>query len=55
MNKIFVISLLLLVSFSKKHTTIDEDNVCLNDKCGVQINECFEDYECFEAISECAP
>ncbi|CAD8208849.1 unnamed protein product [Paramecium pentaurelia] len=55
MNKIFLISMLLLASLSKKHKTIDEDNVCLNEKCGVQINECFEDYECFEAISECAP
>lgn len=55
MNKIFLISLILLACFSKKHKSIDEDNVCLNEKCGVQINECFEDYECFEAISECAP
>ncbi|CAD8213551.1 unnamed protein product [Paramecium octaurelia] len=55
MYKIFLISLILLACFSKKHKAIDEDNACLNEKCGVQINECFEDYECFEAISECAP
>lgn len=56
MLKISILLFLIQIIWAKDHKfTLDEDNICLNEKCGVEINECFEDYECFESIEKCIP